>query len=55
MSDPISAAGKYIQYGEMRRVALEMALDRFNNSSNPENEDILALAESFFQFLITGK
>jgi hypothetical protein len=44
------ASGVYQQYGEIRRIALEMALDRFNDYSAGD-DDILTLAESFFQFL----
>ena len=44
--------GVYMQHGELRRIALEMALDRFRNRTDDDGEDIIALAESFYLFLV---
>lgn len=46
-------AGVYQEYGEIRKIALEMALDRFRYAET--GESILDLAEVFFQFLTKGK
>lgn len=46
--------GVYQQHGELRKIALEMALDRFQSESGDGN-DILFLAEQFYEFLTGGK
>jgi hypothetical protein len=45
--------GIYQQHGELRRIALEMALDRFDSES-ADSDQILFLAEQFYEFLTTG-
>ena len=42
--------GVYQQHGELRKIALEMALNRFESESG-DGDDILALAENFYEFL----
>lgn len=53
MSETWIGGGKYQQYGEIRKIALEMALDRYNGLS-VDDDTILFAAEQFFEFLTTG-